>query len=76
MSNWEGVLDPVLVQLGEKKKKDKNERMGGCARACVYSCVCVCIAAQTLRGPVGTETPNECVFVLRTPHTSVYLDTG
>lgn len=76
LSNWEGVLDSVLVRLWEKRRRDKNERMGDCACVCVYSCVCVCIAAQTLRGPGGTETPNECVFVLRTPHTSVYLDTG
>lgn len=43
-------------------------------RLCVLVCVRVCASQCKQYGSGGTETPNECVFVLQTPHTSVYLN--
>lgn len=42
----------------------------------VFVCTCVCASLRKHYGSGGTQTPNECVFVLQTPHTSVYLNMG
>lgn len=66
----------MSVCVLEKKTEweiKKTECRGKCA--CIFY-VCVCVSVLKHYGSGGTETPNECVFVLQTPHTSVYLNMG
>lgn len=42
----------------------------------MYVFVCLRASLGKHYRSAGTETPNECVFVLQTPHTSVYLNMG
>lgn len=52
------------------RKKSKR------VRETVHVFVCLCASLHKHYRSGGTETPNECVFVLQTPHTSVYLNMG
>lgn len=73
-----GGLDPVLECMSVSLRKTEKERLKKKKqmRETTHVFVCLCASLGKYDGSAGTETPNECVFVLQTPHTFVYLNMG